>query len=168
MVGPPQPLVWQPLVRPLQRDDWWHVVEVYADAVQGLAAPFYRPEQIRAWAHHPLDNATFAASLERGFGLVVCPPDAQTTVEAFALLDPSDRLALLYCRGRSSRKGLGTLLVSSLEHQARSNGQGRLRTEASQLSRPLLERLGWAVDEEEEILFAGEPFLRWRMSKSLI
>ena len=167
MVGPPQPLVWQPLVRPLQRDDWGHVVEVYADAVQGLAAPFYRPEQIRAWAHHPLDNATFAASLERGFGLVVCPPDAPATVEAFALLDPSDRLALLYCRGRSSRKGLATLLVTSLEHQARSNGQGRLRTEASQLSRPLLERLGWAVDEEEEILFAGEPFLRWRMSKSL-
>jgi GNAT superfamily N-acetyltransferase len=79
-----------------------------------------------------------------------------------------DRLALLYCRGRSSRKGLATRLVQSLEAHARRAGQSHLRTEASQLSRPLFERLGWRVEEEETILFAGQPFLRWRMRTTLI
>ncbi|MEB3302890.1 MAG: GNAT family N-acetyltransferase [Cyanobacteriota bacterium] len=158
----------EPLVRPLQRHDWPEVVEAYADAVQTLALPFYQPEQIDAWAHHPLNNPSFEAALDRGFGLVGTTPDRPASVEAFALLDPSDRLALLYCRARSSRKGLATKLVRSMEQQARSSGHSRLRTEASQLSRPLLERLGWSVDGEENILFAGVPFLRWRMSQTLI
>jgi hypothetical protein len=55
-----------------------------------------------------------------------------------------------------------------MEEQARAEGHSRLRTEASRLSRPLLERLGWSVDAEEAILFAGQPFVRWRMSTSLL
>jgi hypothetical protein len=42
-----------------------------------------------------------------------------------------------------------------------------LRTEASQLSRPLLERRGWRIEAEEEVLFAGVSFRRWRMIKAL-
>lgn len=141
--------------------------EAYTDAVLSLATPFYGPEQIQAWAQHPHQNAIFDEALRRGYGLVATTEDHPTSVEAFALLDPLDRLSLLYCRGRSSRQGLATVLVQNLEQHARSKGHRRLRTEASQLSRPLLERLGWTVDEEEEILFAGEPFVRWRMSTTL-
>lgn len=156
------------LVRSLQQADWHQVVEVYSDAVQSLAVPYYRAEQVAAWAHHPRHNPSFEAALQRGFGLVGTTTDRPDSVEAFALLDPSDRLALLYCRGRSSRQGLATRLVKDLEQHARSSGQTRLHTEASQLSRPLLERLGWGVDREETILFAGESFVRWRMSRSLL
>lgn len=156
------------ILRPLRPADWAQVVEVYADAVRSLATPLYLPEQIEAWASHPLESGSVRDALERGHGLVGHPPAKPTSVEAFALLDPPDRLALLYCRGRSSRQGLATALVRALEEQARAAGHNRLRTEASKLSRPLLERLGWAVDSPEEILFAGQPFLRWRMSISLL
>lgn len=156
------------IVRPLLPADWGQLVEAYADAVRTLAAPHYRVEQIEAWALHPLANQSFAETLARGHGLVACSPDRPGCVEAFALLEPADRLSLLYCRGRSSRQGLATRLVTSLEDHARSTGQRRLRTEASRLSRPLLERLGWSVDGEEEILFAGQPFVRWRMSTTLL
>ena len=155
------------VVRPLQPADRARVVEVYADAVRTLAAPLYQPEQIHAWALHPLQNKSFEEALVRGHGLVATASGHPTSVEGFALLDPPDRLALLYCRGRSSRQGLGTLLVQTLENHARSEGHSRLRTEASRLSRPLLERLGWTVDGEEHILFAGQPFVRWRMSTTL-
>jgi GNAT superfamily N-acetyltransferase len=156
------------MVRPLRPVDWAQVEEAYADAVRTLAAPHYRPEQIDAWAGHPSNHSDVREALARGYGLVGCAPDRPSSVEAFALLDPPDRLALLYCRGRSSRRGLATRLVRSLEQHARTEGHGRLRTEASRLSRPLLERLGWTVDGQEEILFAGEPFVRWRMSTVLI
>lgn len=156
------------LLRPLREGDWEEVMATYADAVQTLATPLYRPEQIQAWSTFPFSSAAFRESLDRGYGLVGTTADRPTSVESFALLDPIDRLSLLYCRGRSSRKGLATLLVQTLEGHARRAGQTRLRTEASQLSRPLLERLGWRVEEEETILFAGEPFLRWRMATTLI
>lgn len=156
------------LVRTLQQVDWDQVMETYADAVQTLAPPLYRPEQIQAWAAYPTTHAAVHEALGRGYGLVGTTADRPSAVEAFALLDPMDRLALLYCRGRSSRKGLATRLVQSLEAHARRAGQSQLRTEASQLSRPLFERLGWRVEEEETILFAGQPFLRWRMRTTLI
>lgn len=162
MVGPPAITL-----RPLERTDWRQVAEAYADAVKSLAAPHYSPQQIQAWAHYPDRNGGFTDALAQGFGLVGTTTDRPGSVEAFALLHPDDRLALLYCRARSSRRGLATQLVRALEERARSMGQTRLRTEASQLSRPLLERLGWTVEEEERILFAGESFLRWRMSRTL-
>jgi GNAT superfamily N-acetyltransferase len=100
--------------------------------------------------------------------LVSCANDDDTIIEAFALLDPVDRLALLYCRGRSSRQGRAGALLEALEQHARSRGVGRLRTEASQLSRPLLERRGWVVDAEETVILGGVSFLRWRMGKDLL
>jgi putative acetyltransferase len=168
-IGPSAGEIRFPMVlRPLLPADWAQVEEVYADAVRTLAAPLYRPRQIDAWARHPVLNPDVREALGRGHGMVGCAPEDPASVEAFALLDPPDRLALLYCRGRSSRRGLATQLVRCLEQHARADGQSYLRTEASRLSRPLLERLGWTVDGQEEILFAGEPFVRWRMSTVLV
>jgi GNAT superfamily N-acetyltransferase len=105
--------------------------------------------------------------LRRGYGVVSCTGEDSGTIEAFALLDPPDRLALLYCRGRASRQGRATALLQALESHARQQGCLQLRTEASQLSRPLLERRGWRIEAEEEVLFAGVSFRRWRMIKAL-
>jgi GNAT superfamily N-acetyltransferase len=100
--------------------------------------------------------------------MVSCAGHEDTIIEAFALLDPEDRLSLLYCRGRSSRQGRATALLEALESHARTGGVRRLRTEASQLSRPLLERRGWVVETEETVALGGVPFLRWRMGKDLV
>jgi putative acetyltransferase len=42
-----------------------------------------------------------------------------------------------------------------------------LRTEASLISRPLFERLGWQVSWREELRIGGVPFQRFRMHKRL-
>jgi hypothetical protein len=106
--------------------------------------------------------------VERGRGLVSCASDNPESVEAFAVLDPMDRLSLLYCRGRSCRQGRSTALLAALDTIARAEGCRQLRTEASQLSRPLLLRCGWQIDAEETVEYAGVPFVRWRMIKPLI
>jgi len=154
-------------LRALRRDDHLQVAEVYRDAVTNQAATLYSPEQIRAWAAHTEANPGFQDILQRGHGLVSCATADPTTIEAFAVLDPADRLALLYCRGRSARQGRATALLQALEHRAREQGCLRLRTEASQLSRPLLERQGWWVEAEETAFYAGVAFQRWRMIREL-
>lgn len=156
-----------PLLRPLQPSDIEEALQVYREAVISQASALYTPRQIEAWVSHASHGDGVRAALRRGHGLVSCAGEAPQPMEAFALLDPADRLSLLYCRGRSSRRGHGRALVVALEDHARRAGCPRLRTEASQLSRPLLERLGWWVEAEETVLFAGEIFVRWRMIRDL-
>lgn len=156
------------LIRPLEATDLAAVIEVYHDAVCSQAPALYSASQVRAWAGHAAATLDLEASLLRGKGLVSCGhAESTSSIEAFALLDPMDRLALLYCRGRSSRQGRATALLHGLEAQAARSGVSLLRTEASQLSRPLLLRHGWRIEAPEDVLFAGEWFHRWRMVKSL-
>jgi putative acetyltransferase len=163
---PPHPL------RPLAATDLNAIRQVYADAVLSQAPGLYSPEQVRAWAEHAAEAEVLRRPLQEGFGVASLGPDPENTaeppaIEAFGILHPPDRLALLYCRGRASRQGRGSAILLTLEEHARLQGVERLRTEASQLSRPLLERRGWRVEAEETVLFAGAWFQRWRMIREL-
>lgn len=154
-------------LRPLTPDDLEQALAVYADAVRSQAAGLYAPAQIEAWAGHAQRSPDLRAALLRGRGLVSCGASPEATMEAFGLLDPVDRLSLLYCRGRSSRQGRATALLQALELLARGEGCRQLRTEASQLSRPLLLRQGWQVETEETVRYGDVAFVRWRMIKFL-
>jgi GNAT superfamily N-acetyltransferase len=153
-----------PALRPLRRADAAEVREVYADAVERQAPGLYSPEQVLAWRGVALLPGALDETLRNGYGLV---SPGEGTIEAFAVLHPGDRLALLYCRGRSSRQGRATALLAALEAVARRRGCQELRTEASLISRPLLERRGWRVTAPERILIAGVAFERFRMVKRL-
>ena len=175
-----------PVLRPLTPADHDALVAVYRDAVLSQAQELYTPAQIEAWAHHPARSAALRLPLREGYGLASVgdglpadpvpaesehqvderPGDGEP-IEAFGILHPPDRLALLYCRGRSSRQGRSGAILRALERHAAGQGIPQLRTEASRLSRPLLQRRGWQIEQEERVLFAGEWFQRWRMIKRL-
>ena len=131
--------------------------EIYADAIETQAGLLYTPEQVRAWAALAWLPGVLDRTLVEGHGWI-SGQDA-----AFAIRDPKDRLSLLYCRGREARRGHGSALLAQIENDARADGVDRLRTEASQLSRPLLERRGWLVVAPETITIGGVPFERYRM-----
>jgi GNAT superfamily N-acetyltransferase len=140
-------------------------------AAVGGAAAWIRPglvrgrltatgrEIFRAVAISVLDK-----TLQEGFGLVSC---SETAIEAFAVLYPADRVALLYCRARSHRQGRGKQLLQALEEQAIKQGVRQLRTEASYISQPLFESLGWITEQKEHLLIGGIAFERFLMGKTL-
>jgi putative acetyltransferase len=169
-----------PVLRPLTPADHDALVEVYRDAVLSQTQGLYSRAQIEAWACHAHRSGALQQPLREGFGLASAGEGLSGTdqqgdgrrtdgdpIEAFGVLHPPDRLALLYCRGRSSRQGRSSTILEALEQRAAQQGIAQLRTEASQLSRPLLLRRGWQEEEEERVLFAGEWFQRWRMIKVL-
>lgn len=153
-------------MRWLTPGDGDQVAAVYRDAVLSQARGLYSETQIRAWAR-VAEEPSFRAILERGLGVASCSSSKPGSIEAFAVLEPGHRLSLLYCRGRASRQGRANALVDHLEQHARASGCTQLHTEASQLSRPLLQRRGWLTAATEDVVFAGLPFQRWRMIKPL-
>jgi hypothetical protein len=153
-------------MRWLAPGDGDQVAAVYRDAVISQARGLYSEAQIRAWAQ-VAQEPSFRAILERGLGLASCSGSDPGSIEAFAVLEPGHRLSLLYCRGRSNRQGRANALLDRLEQHARASGCAQLQTEASQLSRPLLQRRGWLTAATEDVIFAGVPFQRWRMIKPL-
>jgi putative acetyltransferase len=159
-----------PVLRSLTPADHDALVEVYRDAVLNQTQGLYTPGQIEAWAHHAGRSGALQLPLREGYGLASAGDgllEEGGPIEAFGILHPPDRLALLYCRGRSCRQGRSSAILQALEQRAARQGLPVLRTEASQLSRPLLQRRGWQVEQEERVLFAGEWFQRWRMIKPL-
>ena len=64
-------------------------------------------------------------------------------------------------------RGFGRLLIEAVEQEAKALGVKVLSTEASLISKPLFEQLGWLVSWREELRIGGVPFLRFRMHKQL-
>ena len=159
-------------LRQLLGSDHVELLEVYRRAVQSCPAKLYTSQQRLAWADQAgSDDMAVPPSpqlltcLQRGQGLVSC--DGDGGIAAFAVRDPVDRLALLYCRPDQQRHGHGRALIEAVEQQARSEGVTRLTTEASLVSHPLLEQLGWQRSWQEELMINGVWFRRFRLHKPL-
>jgi L-amino acid N-acyltransferase YncA len=151
-----------PPPRQLLPSDIPAALEIYRDAVLTQAPGLYSPEQVQAWASLALLPGVLDEPLQKGYGLISEGPEGAA---AFAVLHPPQRIALLYCRGWACRQGRGRQLLQSLESEACRRGCSELRSEASQLSRPLFLKLGWEQLGAEQILIAGIPFERYRMRK---
>ena len=151
-------------LRPIRNVDHLVLREVYSDAIYSQCSTFYSIEQIDAWASLATLPSLFDRCLVNGSGWLLIK---RKNVEAFAVRFPSNRLALLYCRGRSSRQGFATKLLYQIELDALNEGRRLLFTEASALSYPLLLRFGWIQDSVETILIAGVRFKRYKLSKRL-
>lgn len=148
-------------LRRIQSTDAALLREIYVDAIESQARGLYSEEQIQAW----MSLAWLPGVLDR------CFRDGEGWISgegaAFAVRQPEDRLALLYCRGRASRRGHGTALVKRIEWDAVADGVQQLHAEASLLSRPLLERCDWRCSRVEAFTVGGVPFEHHRMERQL-
>ena len=136
--------------------------EVYEDAICTTANDLYSQEQIQAWSALAYLPGVLDKPLTYGKGWASC---VNSVIEAFAVIYPKDRLALLYCRGRSSRQGHATDLLNKIEEEAQQDETNRLLTEASLLSYQLFLSNGWKIISPETIEIGGVGFCRYLMEK---
>ncbi len=149
--------------RPIAKVDFPSVREVYSDAIYTQCFSLYTNIQVQTWASLAWLPDLFQVPLNEGRGWLIQEEDE---VAAFALRYPCHRLAMLYCRGQSSRKGYATALLERIENEAVQEGLLSLATEASLLSYPLLLRCGWILNSLDKIEIGGVGFDRYRMIKS--
>ena len=150
-------------LKPLEAPHFPAVREIYSDAIEHQSADCYTQEQIQSWSALAWMPGVLDRTLVEGKGWISLE---KQDVEAFAVRYPVNRLALLYCRSRSSRRGHASALLDRVEFEARKEGQSGIVTEASLLSYPLLLRRGWKLTGPELIQIGGVNFERLRMQKT--
>tara|TARA_Y100001968_G_scaffold219364_1_gene202121 strand:+ start:7988 stop:8464 length:477 start_codon:yes stop_codon:yes gene_type:complete len=151
-------------LRELLEDDHFVVRQVYQDSIESQGHLFYSKDQIQAWSSLAFLPGVLDRSLHEGKGWVSCQ---DKRIEAFAVRYPMNRLALLYCRGRSSRLGHATRLLDLVEREALHEQHIKLITEASLFSCPLLLCRGWLIQSKQTIQIADIEFDRYLMEKKL-
>ena len=104
-------------------------------------------------------------ALINGNGWVSC---LDSEIEAFAIRYPTDRLALLYCRGRSSRQGHAKGLLNRIELDALASKEKSLKTEASLLSYKLFLSLKWQIIRLGSANINNVNFNHYVMEKKLV
>lgn len=141
------------------------LAKIYIDAVNTLGPRAYTPGQIAAWRRWPTDEPEeFRRRLTAGTCRVA---EVNGAPVAFAEFTAPDHLDFLYTKGEFAGRGLASCLHQQLEPVALENGATVLRTEASYLSRPVFNRLGYEVIDIEDVVRFEEEFRRFKMRKIL-
>ena len=93
----------------ITKKDQLELKKLYFDSILSIDERIYTQEQKRAWASQAWDNKIFDLTINDGKGWFI---NINGKFIAFANRYPKNRVALLYCKGDSQRRGYGTMSVS--------------------------------------------------------
>ena len=150
-------------LKQITKKDQLDLKKLYFDSILSIDERIYSQEQKRAWAGQAWENKIFDLSIKKGKGWLI---NKNKRLIAFATRYPKNRIALLYCKGDSQRKGYGTILLQKLEKDAKEEGLPFLSTEASLLSYKLFLRNNWEIIRKEKIMIKNIIFERYKMVKN--
>lgn len=138
---------------------------IFLEAVTKTAAPHYTPEQIGAWAApRERDLVTWHQRRSSRATLVATVDDEAA---GFSDVDIEGFIDMLFVAPRFGRRGIATRLLREVESRAREVGARSLSVDASVVARPLLERLGFSVEAEQQPELRGVRLVNYRMVKRL-
>jgi putative acetyltransferase len=151
-------------IRPYTDEDLTALVAIFTSSVHELAARYYTPQQLDTWAPRPPQLARWRQRL-RSLKTVVATDAAILT--GFISYTPAGHVDLLYTSPSYARRGVASLLYSSVESTLISAGALEILTEASLAARPFFEHFGFVVSQEQNVLLGGCSFPRYAMRKAV-
>ena len=150
-------------LKQITKKDQLDLKKLYFNSIISIDEKIYSIKQKRAWASQAWNNKNFDLSILDGKGWLI---KKNEEIIAFATRYPRNRIALLYCKSDSQRKGYGTRLIHKLEMEAIEDGQNFLLTEASLISYKLFLRNKWEIIRKEKIIINNIIFERYKMIKN--
>lgn len=150
--------------RKYRSGDQRQVMELYRVSIHQLAAPYYSPEQLEAWAPAIADADLWEQRLA-GLKTVVAVEDK--VIAGFASHTKDGYLYFIFTHPSFARRGVATRLYSHVEGVLRVAGVPRITTHSSLAARAFFERQGFTVDAEENVECRGAYLRRFAMHKDL-
>lgn len=140
------------------------LAQLFTHTVETIGPQFYSPEQVQAWAKTPADSEKFQRFILEVTTFVAV---LEGQIVGFAGVAETGYLATLYTHSDYQRRGIGSRLLEAVLEYAQAHQIGRLYTEASEFSKPLFEKFGFAVYEIEQVNRDGVWFNRSLMQRWL-
>ena len=147
----------------ITKKDQLNLKKLYFESIISIDERIYSQEQKITWASQAWENKNFDLSINEGRGWLI---NNNEKIIAFATRYPNNRIALLYCKGDSQRRGYGTMLLHKLEKESQEEGLSSLSTEASLISYKLFLRNNWDIIRKEKIIIKNIIFERYKMKKN--
>jgi putative acetyltransferase len=151
-------------LRPYLPADAKRCAEIFRLSIEELAADDYDEQQREAWASRADDEKAFGAKLAGELTLLAVIDGAVT---GFASLKGVDEIDMLFIDPEFARQGVGRALVDALTKLAEARGAKRLTTEASDVARPLFERLGFTAQQRNLVRIGDQWLANTTMTKAL-
>ena len=141
------------------------LARVYRDAIRGIGAEYYTPDQIAAWSSFADDTEDFRQWIA-GAATFVAVQDAISPA-GFAGLEPTGRVSALFVAPEVMGQGVGAALLERVLAEARARSLTRLTTDASEFSQPLFQKSGFTLRRKEATTFKGVAFERYVMDMQI-
>ena len=153
-------------IRPFQLGDEVRLAALFHAAIHQVAAQYYSPEQVDAWAPQVPDPARFLARGSDGRTLFVAVDDADEPL-AYGDVEGDGHIDHLFCRPDVAGTDVTAKLYDALEEAARKLGISMLFTEASEPARRFFAKHGFELIERRDFEVNGVPIHNFRMEKRL-
>jgi putative acetyltransferase len=150
--------------RPYEPTDLPSVIETYTASIRCLAASYYSPEQIAAWAPVPPDVARWQERLAHLHTIIA---ECDGLVAGFASYTHDGYLDFLFTQPTFARRGVASRLYGRVESALHAVGVSRVTTHASLAARPFFDYHGFQLDAEKFVECRGVFLRRFAMHKHL-
>ncbi|HEX5220689.1 MAG TPA: GNAT family N-acetyltransferase [Verrucomicrobiae bacterium] len=151
-------------VRPFESKDLPGVIETYTASIRSLAAPYYSPEQLAAWAPVPPDVARWQERLARLHTIVA---ESDVSIAGFSSYNLEGYLDFLFTHPAFALRGVASHLYQCVESAVHAAGTRRVTAHVSLAARAFFDRQGFQVDAEECVECRGAYLRRFAMHKDL-
>ena len=112
----------------------------------------------------PTNSDAFAARLATWLTLVATLSEEPV---AFASLEGTDHIKMLYVHPEAARQGVASMLVDALEKLSGARGAKKLTVDASDTARDFFAGRGYAADRRNSVFQGGEWLSNTTMVKTL-
>jgi putative acetyltransferase len=151
-------------LRPYLPADAKRCAEIFRSSIEELAADDYDEQQREAWASPADDEKAFGAKLAGELTLLAMIEGA---IAGFASLKGAEEIDMLFIDPEFARQGVGRTLVDALTKLAEARGAKRLTAEASDVAKPLFERLGFTAQQRNLVRMGDQWLANTTMTKAL-
>jgi putative acetyltransferase len=153
------------IIRKFQPTDLEAILQLFYDVVHTIGAKYYDSEQVNAWASKDsLEKDKWLQSLTANIAYVA---EDNGKIMGFGDMTQTGYIDRLYVHKNYQGRGAALAIFRKLEEEARRLGIAELTTEASIMAKPLAERQGFEVIQEQCKIHKGVEFINYFMRKKL-
>lgn len=153
------------IIRKFNSNDLDEVLKLFYDVVHSVGAKYYDEKQVNTWAPSECNRDEWQQTLMNNLTYVV---EKNGVIIAFGDMSHEGYLDHLFVHQKHQGSGAVIRILRKLEEDARSLGLKEITTEASITAKPVGEKYGFEVIEEQKKVFKGVEFINYKMRKKLI